>query len=80
MDKNYIDAMNLIYSIEFQVKQAIIEKKPIDELKKTYFDTQYKYLMIQHKLFPMFHQEACTHDEALAIIPNSWETLVKEIK
>lgn len=80
MDKNDIDAMNLIYSIQFQVKQAILNNKSIDQLTPAYFDAQYNYLMIQHKLFPMFYPEARTHQEALAITRDSWEILVKEMK
>lgn len=79
MDKNDIDVMNLIYSIEFKVKQAILDNQSIEKLAIEYFDAQYNYLMIQHKLFPMFHQEACTSEEALIITINSWEILMKEM-
>jgi hypothetical protein len=79
MDKNDIDVMNLIYSIEFQVKQAIRNNKSIDKLIPAYFDAQYNYVMIQHKLFPMFYEEACTCEEAKIIVKNSWELLMKEM-
>ncbi len=73
------ETMNLIYYIEFQVKQSILDNKSIDELKPVYFEAQYNYLLIKHKLFPLFYEEACTPQEAFCIVNDSWETLVKEM-
>ena len=76
-DKN---VMNMIYSIEFHINKAIYENKPIDEFKKAYFEAQYNYVMIQHKLFPSHFEIACTPQEAHIIVNNSWKTLIKEMK
>ena len=74
------NVMNLIYSIEFQIKNAIYENKPFDEFKKAYFDAQYNYVMIQHKLFPSYFEVACTPQEAHIIVKNSWKALINDKK
>ena len=74
------NVMNLIYYIEFQIKNAIYENKPFDEFKKAYFDAQYNYVMIQHKLFPSYFDVPCTPQEAHIIVNNSWKALIKDKK
>ena len=80
MPSEEITAMNLIYSIEFRVKQAILEEKPIDELKPTYFEAQKNYLLVQHKLFPEYYEVACTPEEADNITLYSWKTLIEDME
>jgi hypothetical protein len=80
MNSEEKNAMNMIYSIEFQINKAIYEKKSIDDFKQAYFEAQYNYVMIQHKLFPSHFKLACTPQEAHIIVNNSWNTLIKEMK
>lgn len=70
------ETMNLVYYLEFQIKQSLLDNKPVENFKLAYFDAQYNYLLIQHKLFPQFYNEACTSEEARIITKNSWNDLV----
>jgi hypothetical protein len=73
------NAMNLIYSIEFQINKAIYDNKPFEEFKQAYFDAQYNYVMIQHKLFSSHFEVAYTSEEAHIIVNNAWQILTKKM-
>ena len=76
---DHIAVMNIVHTMEFQVKQAILNENINDELKQEYLKATYNYVLIQHKLFPWFHEEACTEEDAIVAAQNSWINLMQEM-
>ncbi len=71
--------MNKVYAVEIEVKNAIRNNTLSDELKQEYLTATYNYLLIQHLLFPLFHEEACSEDDAHVFAENSLTSLMQEM-